>query len=686
LYANGVRLERLFTHRLVRLFRVVLPLVVISLIAIPTWNYFGKLRQKPATARQGRQLPSGVSVHTDGFKFSQTEKGRTSYIVRAKTYLGVKDNKSMLEDVDVTVYGATEKDPTRTIRGKHCTYDQDTSDFDCKENVQIQLDPRTTIYTDELVYNHRDSIAASPRHAHLEQEGTTGEADRFDYGVNSGLLKLYGHVKIDTPQQTELQTDSAIFQQNEHWATMAGGVYIQSPSGWIRGTSGRAELTPETFKPRVITIQDNVTGESHPQTGRETLKVRGDWLNATISPEGDPEKVLTRGNAEIEKIAGDQHQRLTGAEIDTTFNAGKVDIADARQNARMIMGNDQSLESAEIWTNAGGTVKTQDKSVLKLGDSTIEGREFHIENAEDVVTFDTPRPATLKKEGDQESAADRMNARFDSRTNMLIELVQTGHFQFRTPQYQGHAQRGTFKDGGNIVVLDGAPVVNDSEKHIEAAQIQLNEKDNSFIATRNVSTLLKNSDQQTLVKAARAEGGAESMLYTGSVQLWRGDTYIKADRLTASGKGEQNSKVYAEAVEGGKVQSTLKNVRSSSDTLDYDEAAESIHYTGRVHAQKQDMIVEAPDVIVHFHDQNVTDIVATGGVKVTREDQIGNGERATYDAMTDIVTLTGKNAHVYDPEHGTTQGATLTMRNKDKNVLVQSGNGERTVTQHRVRK
>ena len=680
---TGMRLERLFTHRLVRLFRVVLPLVVISLIAIPTWNYFAKLGQKTGPTRQGRQLPSGVSVNTDGFTISQTEGGRTSYTVKAKTYR-VKDNKSMLEDVDVVVYGSTPKDPTRTIRGKHCIYDQDTSDFECRENVQIQLDARTTIYTEELFYNHVDGVATSPRHAHLEQEGTTGEADRFEYGVKSGLLKLNGHVKIDTPENTELQTDSAVFQQKEYWTTMAGGVYIQSPSGWIRGMTGRAELTPGTFKPKEITIQDNVTGERHPQSGQETLKVRGDWLNATISPEGNPERVLTRGNAAIEKIAGDQHQRLAGAEIDTTFNAGKVDIADAKQNARMIMGSDQTLESSEIWTNAGGSVQTRDKSVLKLGDSTIEGREFHIENAEDVVTFDTSRPATLKKEGDQESSADSMNARFDGRTNMLIELVQTGNFQFRTPQYQGHAQRGTFKDGGNIVVLDGAPVVNDSEKHLEAAEIQLNEKDNSFVATKNVSTLMKNSDPQILVKAARAEGGSESMLYSGNVQLWRGDTYVKAERLTASGKGEQDSKVHAEAAAGRQVQSTLKNVRSFSDTLDYDEAAGMTHYTGHVRAQKQDMIVEAPDMIAHFRDQNVTDMVASGGVRVTREDQTGTGERAVYDSMTDIVTLTGKNAQVHDPERGTTQGPTVTMQTKNKNVLVKSGNGERTVTQHPV--
>jgi len=292
----------------------------------------------------------------------------------------------------------------------------------------------------------------------------------------------------------------------------------------------------------------------------------------------------------------------------------------------------------------------------------------------------------MKKEDGQESSADQTSARFDSRTNMLIELVQTGQFQFRTPQYEGHAQRGRFEDGGNIVVLDGAPVVNDSEKQLEAAQIRLNEKDNTFVATKNVSTLMKNTDQKVLVKAAKAEGGSESMLYTGNVQLWRQDTYVKAESLTVSEMDQENSKIHAEAAAGARVRSTLQNVQTKSDTLDYDQAAGTIHYTGHVWAQKQDMIVEAPDVTVHIRDNNVTDMVAIGGVKVTREDQVGNGERAVYEAATDIVTLTGKNAQVRDKERGVSQGPTVTMRNKGHNVSVQSGDGERTLTQHPVKK
>jgi hypothetical protein len=41
---------------------------------------------------------------------------------------------------------------------------------------------------------------------------------------------------------------------------------------------------------------------------------------------------------------------------------------------------------------------------------------------------------------------------------------------------------------------------------------------------------------------------------------------------------------------------------------------------------------------------------------------------------------------VRDKERGISQGSQLTMRNKGKNLSVQSGDGERTVTQHPVKK
>jgi LPS export ABC transporter protein LptC/lipopolysaccharide transport protein LptA len=681
-----MRLERVFTHRLIRGIQVVLPLVVIVLIAIPAWNYLARRVQKSTGTRSGRQLPSGVHVHTQGFTYSQTEGGRTQFTVHAREVLGFKDNKELLADVDVTVNGATAKDPIRTIHGKNCSYDQDTSDIECTGNVIVHLDEKTIVRTEELNYKRQDSVVTALQHATLDKEGTTAQTDRLEYYLNSGLLKLDGNVHIKTAEHTEVETAAAVFQQKENWTTMSGGVFIKSPNGWVRGSTGRADLVENTYKPKTVTVEGNVNGESQPNTGRESFKVHAGWMEATMGPSGSAELIKTRDNAEIEKIAGDTHQRLSSREIDTTMKDGRADMLDARQDAHMVFASDQTLDSIEIRTNPAGLIQTGDKSVLKVGDSTIEGRDFTMENGAESVKFNTPRHATLTKGGNQESSADQTRASFDSRTSMLQELVQTGNFQFRSPDYQGHAQSGRFEDGGTTINLEGSAVVTDSQKHIEASQIRIDQQKNTFVATNNVWTVMKTADEPVRVKSARAESKPDSIRYTGNVELWRGDSYVKADLLDAfgqaaqGGQAQQSSHVHAEASPGKQVHSYLQTVRATSDTLDYDDTTDIIHYTGHVQARKQDMIVDTPDLVVNFRDNKVTDMVASGGVVVDRADKHGTGERAVYEAATDIVTLTGKNAQVRDKEQRLTQGARLIMKNKGETVIVESGNGDRTRT------
>ncbi len=68
--------------------RAVLPVLVLALVAIPAWNYYARLTQKNESRRSGTKLPSGVSVRTEGFKYSRVEGGRTQFVVNAKQSLG----------------------------------------------------------------------------------------------------------------------------------------------------------------------------------------------------------------------------------------------------------------------------------------------------------------------------------------------------------------------------------------------------------------------------------------------------------------------------------------------------------------------------------------------------------------------------------------------------------------------
>jgi LPS export ABC transporter protein LptC/lipopolysaccharide transport protein LptA len=671
-----MRLEKVFIHRLIRVMRVLIPLLLVVLVSIPAWNFVSRRIQKPSGIA-AQQFPRDLSVLTEGVTFSRTEGGRTQFTVHARTNLGFKDNKNVLQDVDVTVFGTTDSEPTRRIRSKNCTYDEHTKDIRFTGDVQVQLDDKTSGHTEELTYNDGSRIIASSQRTTIQQPDVVAAANALEYQLNTGLLKLDGDVRVVTAAKTTIEGASVTFHQKENWAAVAGGVVVKSGSGFMRGATGRADLDPGTYRPKTILVEGDVTAESKAPEDRDTWKIRAASIETTVSAAGNAELVKARGNVHVEKVAA-VRQILTGGAIDAALNpAGKLELLHAREAPQMIFGDGRTLRSSDIETNGAGFVRTADNSTLQLGDSVITGKQFLIQ-MDDVITFTTSQRAHLQS-GERQSSADRTEARFDSRTSSLLELVQAGNFQFSEGMRAGRAQNARFEDGGTVVTLDGAPVVTDSQMRLEAGHIRLDQKDNSFVAAKNVKTVTINSGERVLVRSGQAEGTAESVVYTGNAQLWRGSVYIHGERLAASSR---ENRLHAE----GKVQSNMESIRAVSDQLDFDDKAHIAHYTGNVRAQKQDMVLQTADMTVKLRENEIAEITAVGAVTVTRGEQRGTGEAAVYDAATDSIVLTGKNAQVHDRKHGTVQGARLIMKTTGESVTVEGGGNERVVTTRAVTK
>src|SRR5262245_8083305 len=150
-----MELKKIVGHRLVRALRIVTPILVVILLAITTVNYLSRKRDQTPSP-EAQSLPKDLAVLTEGFTFSRSEGGRTLFSIKAKRNLGFTDNKYMLEDVDVTVNGATDAAAFQRIRSKNCSYDEATNNIGFTGEVEVQLDDKTTGHTDELIYNHPD--------------------------------------------------------------------------------------------------------------------------------------------------------------------------------------------------------------------------------------------------------------------------------------------------------------------------------------------------------------------------------------------------------------------------------------------------------------------------------------------------------------------------------------------------
>jgi len=79
-------------------------------------------------------------------------------------------------------------------------------------------------------------------------------------------------------------------------------------------------------------------------------------------------------------------------------------------------------------------------------------------------------------------------------------------------------------------------------------------------------------------------------------------------------------------------------------------------------------------------------MVAIGKVVVTEPNRRAVGDRLVYTAEDGKYYMTGKSPSIFDAEHGTVWGDSLTFYSHDDRVLVESKRSPPTVTRARITK
>jgi len=683
-------LKKIFTHQLIKLFRIILPITVIILATIPAWNYWARLKQKSPIFQGAGKLPKELSLRTENFNFSKTQGDRTVFTVHAKTNLGFSDDKNMLQDVDVIIYGDNPSDPPRTLKSKDCNYDHKTDDITCNGGVELKLDEQTTARSEQVVYSHADRQVSSNVEAQIERPGTmTGRADSFQYWMNTGLLKLTGRVVVKQTDGIELRAGTAFFQQKENWASASDNVIVKSKNGWVQGAQARSSLTPETYQPQTVIVSGDVRSEASTTDGAK-WKLQSASMITQFSGTGIAKNVLAQTGVQVEKFAQDGNLDLSGEEVEAHMtDAGLVDVVEARGHASMKFGDDRLLTSNKIVTNTTGGMVTEGDSNLQVGDARLTGRAFDIQNG-DLITLRTPNRATLIWNA-RETTGDKTEATFDNRTNQLVSMIQTGHFGFKETDRHGQSEKARFEDGGDVVFLEGGATVFDGKTQVQAQAIQVNDKTKTQVANGNVVTVSTASGEKVLVKAESAQQTADAATYTGHVRLYRSGGTIEADRV----EGPVGQKVFR-ATAIGHVFSSMNNIRAWAERLDYDDESRIAHYTGNVTAQKQDIKISGADMVVKLKDDqprspgggsvaSVSEVTAKTNVVVRRARGTGTGDQAVYNAEADRIVLTGPAAQATDGEGTTTRGPRITLNvSGDKMSVVEGAGDRRAVTTHKV--
>jgi lipopolysaccharide export system protein LptA len=496
-----------------------------------------------------------------------------------------------------------------------------------------------------------------------------------------------------------------------------------------------AQLAPESWV-RTIDAQGNVRGKS------DTGEMQADTGHVDMYPKVNQTKTITlNGNVHVKQIDPKTQtaRNLATTVLQMNFAGGQPGEPNPMQHAETLARgtmewSDTATSQSKLTADklavdfAGTTGKAKD--MVATGnvqtERKLEGRPTQTATATNgdaqldaggQWTLITMHGNVHLKDGDR--SADSQKAVF---TRMPQTTVLIGQAVARDESSETRATKITFNQDTGDIQAEGK--VRSTDFGNGKGSVHLSPQPSNVTSEHMVG----NS------KTGRA-------LYTGHARLWQGPSVLEADSIellrdtrilnakgnvrgvfpkadsdsNGNGAGEKSKDSTTKGSAGhnpGAKPASAQNSKSrddaskddvvvwhvSSETLTYWDLENRAHLEKNVLVRSENERMKGPVLDLYFTREGgdaqngtlgaskISRAVGTDGVEVVQEDKRGTAEKGVYTAADDRFVLSGGTPTLYDEDGGITTGRELTFNFADDTIIVDSGNGPRTLTRHRVQR
>jgi LPS export ABC transporter protein LptC len=306
-----------------------------------------------------------------------------------------------------------------------------------------------------------------------------------------------------------------------------------------------------------------------------------------------------------------------------------------------------------------------------------------------------------------------------------------GDVKLKEAERSAQADHAIFTRAAQAALLTGQAVARDSTTETHAPRIFFTGASGDIRAEGGVRSTDFSPNGNTVqlaqvpanITADTMQGNSKTgrAIYTGHARLWQGDSVLEADSiellretkiLNAAGRvravfPQTPAPARPGTLPSGTPQPPARKPvlwHVSSGTLTYNDAANSAHLEKNVVVQSADQRIRAPEMDLYFTRgsaspasvsngaatnvgaQQISHAIGNGGVIVDQAGRRATAERGEYTASDGKFVMSGGNPTLYDGSAGTTTGHQLTFYLADDTIIVDSENGSRTLTKHRVEK
>jgi lipopolysaccharide export system protein LptA len=318
-----------------------------------------------------------------------------------------------------------------------------------------------------------------------------------------------------------------------------------------------------------------------------------------------------------------------------------------------------------------------------------------------------------------------------------------GDVKLQDGDRNGQADHAVFRRVEQTAVLTGRALVRDATTETAAPRITFEQASGDTHADggvrstdlpgRSSAVELAPSPIHLTSDTLQANSKTGRALYSGHARMWQGESVLEADqiellrdtrvmnadgniravfpqvtatteaptaRTPATRPTPPSSAVALTAASGGTTSSKKQNLwHVTAGSLVYRDADNHAHLEHNVVAQSADQKMRGPVVDLYFTRSNnpsaaspqngpqqISKAVGTSGVTVEEDGRKAVADRGVYTASDGKFVMTGGNPTLYDGSAGNTTGRQLTFFLADDTIIVDSENGSRVLTKHRVEK
>ena len=442
-----------------------------------------------------------------------------------------------------------------------------------------------------------------------------------------------------------------------------GKVQGTSPSGNLQADSGDMEMWPGLNQAKLLNLHGNVHVD-----GR------------------DAKTGMTRS--------------LASNAVQLTFAGGKAGVVNRVTHA-------ETLERGAMeWLDAGGIRSRLAADKLTL-DFSAQGKP-QLLNAMGAVQSLREIPGRPAQTATSATGAAQLSAAGD-----WSQITLRGNVRLQEAERNAEAQQAVFARAAQTTVLTGQAMVRDAGSETHAPKITFFQSTGEIeaegpvrstdFASKSTSLQMSSVPANLSSDHMRANSKTGRAVYTGHARLWQGASVLEAETiellrpsriLNATGNVRA---VFPQAPQPGASPGSAPVWHISSGLLTYWDAEDRAHLEKDVFVQSADQKMRSPQLELFFTrtgvdkqgsggSSQISRAVGTGGVVVEQGGRRGTAERGLYTAADEKFVLTGGTPTLFDPVEGTTTGRELTFYRADDTIVVDSGNGLRTLTKHRVQR